>query len=118
MKNLFLGLVLLVSLSAAAQDDSWVNRISFEATQNCPDSTNCYNTVKVEINRLALRDSSEITLTIGTSPGGNDILNRKYLFTPAVFSQQGVEQGATGNPVFNLGEYLIAGEFYVDSFIK
>ncbi|HAM97185.1 MAG TPA: hypothetical protein DCQ26_01100 [Marinilabiliales bacterium] len=118
MKASFFVIALFVSFSVMAQDENWVNRISFNTTGNCPDSITCYTQISVEINLQALTDSVTITLIIGSTQGGNDIYNRQYLFTPSIYNQPGVTQGQGGNPVFNLGEYIITENFYVDSFLK
>jgi hypothetical protein len=118
MKKYLVIFSFFLSLTVIAQEDQWVNRISFNTTANCIDSLTCYTQIAIEINKDAIPDSAKVTLIIGSTPGTNDIYSKRFQYVPSIYNENEVSRNTDGNPVFILGEYIVTEQFYVDVFIE
>ena len=121
----FLSLVVFVLIifvlnaqDAMPDNDGWINRINMVETQDCIDSVTCYTEVIVDVNRAILMDSVYVNIIIGSTPGGSDIYNQRYQYTPSLITQPGISVTDDGVLKFSLGKFIVTETFFVDMLLE
>jgi hypothetical protein len=120
MKKFFIFSVLaiLMASSYTQEGDDWINRISYNTTEECIDSIQCYTEVFVKVNMSVVLDSASICIKIGSTYGTDDIYGQCFLNAPSLKTEVGVASDQQGDITINTGKYIIGEEFFVDMTIK
>jgi hypothetical protein len=117
-----LSLIFLVigfQLAQSQNTNSWVYKVSYQATQQKVDSITYYTDVFIDMNPRAVFDSSTLSITIGSDFGIGDIYSRKIVYTRDIVNGNDITQ-VDGVIRFYLGRYVIVptSPFVVDMAIQ
>jgi len=114
-KSLFISIllfsILVSNAKAQTSDSSWVYTVDYNIVNQTAD-TSLYNTgVYINLNKLVVRDSSQIIVKLGYIEGHDELYHKEYLFAPSIYNNS--EVTLRDNYLrFYLGQYIMPFNHY------
>lgn len=103
--------IFVTNAKAQTNDSSWVYTVDYNVVSQTPD-TSLYNTgVYINMNKLVVRDSSQLIVKLGYIEGHDDLYHKEYLYAPSIYNNP--EVTLLDNYLrFYLGQYIMPINHY------